>query len=327
MRAMLTAENKIVTRGLFLILICMCLAGCQCHRAACPTCMPRQQFHAAIEMEAQRLAKIYEARLSEELGVKQPVTVRLDSVEHRQYSDYSCDHINVIIELFRGNISLGRRVFELRYIAEKAVFWRESWHNGGKLQPWMLLPDANAVEEAVEISSANAVSDWLYTAGPRSVLADAPEARTYGPWEAASGDLPAEMGKITFFRKSAHPFLAEYYRKIRLHATGIEPRTLRLPFDTGGGANVRLYLIDMAGERCLRIKDRCSDVVIKLATATFGPSGELPEGRLLGVFMYDEGGLSYVGVSTDRAKLQELLQREARAGHRELQDVLESLER
>ena len=62
------------------------------------------------------------------------------------------------------------------------------------------------------------------------------------PWVEVGFDLPNNIGHIVLLRQHAHPFLAEYNRKIRLEMPNQKPVTLELPVNVGGRILIRVYL-------------------------------------------------------------------------------------
>lgn len=62
------------------------------------------------------------------------------------------------------------------------------------------------------------------------------------PWVECGFDLPDGKGRVVLLRHNAHPFLAEYNRKIRLEITDRTPVTLGLPMNVGGSTMINVYL-------------------------------------------------------------------------------------
>jgi len=60
------------------------------------------------------------------------------------------------------------------------------------------------------------------------------------PWVECPVDLPEETGRVVFLRRHAHPFLAEYDRKIRYEFAG-GAVTRDLPMNTGGKTHISVY--------------------------------------------------------------------------------------
>lgn len=60
-------------------------------------------------------------------------------------------------------------------------------------------------------------------------------------WQTSSVILPRETGRIVFRRKSDHPFLAEYHRRLILEAPSVGRVNAVPTFDDGGGTNMDLY--------------------------------------------------------------------------------------
>jgi hypothetical protein len=64
------------------------------------------------------------------------------------------------------------------------------------------------------------------------------------PWVQVLFALPEGPESITFARKNAHPFLAEYYRKLYLHNSEEQPLEVVLPMNSGGNTLINTYFIE-----------------------------------------------------------------------------------
>lgn len=62
------------------------------------------------------------------------------------------------------------------------------------------------------------------------------------PWTEAGFALPDSSGNIVLLRQHAHPFLAEYNRKLRLDMNTQPSATIDLPMNTGGKTLINVYL-------------------------------------------------------------------------------------
>ena len=63
------------------------------------------------------------------------------------------------------------------------------------------------------------------------------------PWVECSFNVPNRPERIVFLRQCAHPFLAEYNRKLRIERPGANPAIFSLLMDTGGVNVINVYLI------------------------------------------------------------------------------------
>jgi hypothetical protein len=89
------------------------------------------------------------------------------------------------------------------------------------------------------------------------------------PWIEVGFELPDSSEKITLLRQHAHPFLAEYDRKVRLEPNNQPMVTIELPMNTGGKTMINVYLDTLEvenGERVpvVQLKDRYGVYVIDL---------------------------------------------------------------
>jgi len=66
------------------------------------------------------------------------------------------------------------------------------------------------------------------------------------PWEECEV-AKLDGSRVVFLRRPAHPFLAEYFRKIRLERPGQPDETLPLPMNVGGRTKINVYRLP-AGE-------------------------------------------------------------------------------
>ena len=63
------------------------------------------------------------------------------------------------------------------------------------------------------------------------------------PWSCCCIELPEDRVKLTFCRRAAHPFLAEYERTIAIEQAGGRRTTSALPDDSGGVDWVDVYWV------------------------------------------------------------------------------------
>ena len=70
------------------------------------------------------------------------------------------------------------------------------------------------------------------------------------PWKNVEIILPSGMGTLIFYRRHAHPFLAEYDRKVTLESADRRSAFDLLP-NCGGQTNVNIYLVTMQDELTL----------------------------------------------------------------------------
>jgi hypothetical protein len=122
------------------------------------------------------------------------------------------------------------------------------------------------------------------------------------PWEEASFDLPDGSGRVSLLRQNAHPFLAEYNRRLRFELEGRLPVTLDLPMNVGGRTLINVYLfafdtsVDGIATSVLHLKDRWGDYVVDLDRLDLvsGADLQLAECTYLGRFDGRDGTLEFV---------------------------------
>ncbi|MCP4229056.1 MAG: hypothetical protein GY771_02775 [bacterium] len=90
------------------------------------------------------------------------------------------------------------------------------------------------------------------------------------PWVEVDIELPDDAGKAVFMRRNAHPFFAEYNRKIRLELTGHEPVEIELEMNTGGKTLINVYylpygLTGVSENALLLLQDYYGDYPVDLA--------------------------------------------------------------
>ncbi len=89
------------------------------------------------------------------------------------------------------------------------------------------------------------------------------------PWVEVDIELPDGAGKAVFMRRNAHPFFAEYDRKVRLEQTGHEPVEIDLEMNTGGKTLINVYylpdgLAEVSENPMLLLRDYYGDYPIDL---------------------------------------------------------------
>jgi len=112
------------------------------------------------------------------------------------------------------------------------------------------------------------------------------------PWIETSFELPNNKGLLVLLLQQAHPFLAEYNRKLRLETPHQEPTTLNLPINTGWQelTNVYLHTVSSANQTeitVIHLQDRHSDYYLDINNAKFLDKEliiSLSEGIYLGRF-------------------------------------------
>ena len=126
------------------------------------------------------------------------------------------------------------------------------------------------------------------------------------PWEEASFDLPDGAGQVSFLRQDAHPFLAEYNRRLRFELEGQAPVTLDLPMNVGGRTLINVHLhangttVDGTATSVLRLEDRWGEYVVDLDRLDLVSGADLhvAEGTYLGRFDDRDGPLAFVPAAT-----------------------------
>ena len=122
------------------------------------------------------------------------------------------------------------------------------------------------------------------------------------PWVECAFDVPDSAVRVVFLRQHAHPFLAEYDRKIRLESPGKDPVTLDLPPNTGGQTMINVYRHTCLAEdgtelHALRLKGRHVNAIVDLREPRFLKKdmiADLGEGEYLGRFDGRDGPLKFV---------------------------------
>ncbi len=94
-------------------------------------------------------------------------------------------------------------------------------------------------------------------------------------WDEFAFNLPDNIGTLTFKRRSIHPFLAEYERKVSFNTSNGPSDFFRLTTNTGGRTYINCYLLtDLSGKpKWIQLKDRFGIYLFNFSTK---------EGHLLG---------------------------------------------
>ncbi|MCD4825370.1 MAG: hypothetical protein K8S55_12305 [Phycisphaerae bacterium] len=74
-------------------------------------------------------------------------------------------------------------------------------------------------------------------------------------WQKVTIELPNNLGKLIFLRRRAHPFLAEYDRKVITEDNQGTKTSFKLPGNLGGRTNIKIYLIAMKGRASIWLHD------------------------------------------------------------------------
>jgi len=125
-------------------------------------------------------------------------------------------------------------------------------------------------------------------------------------WEECVIDVADIEPNLVFLRKQAHPFLAEYERRLRIEKANEPARVLDLPMNTGGRTHVRVFLIEEDGKKYLRLKDNALlNIVIDIEQAEIAGAPPHHRGRFMGTVMqlepqYVPGRFMFVNVEKDR---------------------------
>ena len=121
------------------------------------------------------------------------------------------------------------------------------------------------------------------------------------PWEKASFGLPDGSGQVSLLRRNAHPFLAEYNRRLRFEPEGQAPVTLDLPLNVGGRTLINVYShASGTATSVLRLEDRWGEYVVDLDSLDLvsGADLHLTEVTYLGRFDGRDGPLTFVPATT-----------------------------
>jgi hypothetical protein len=118
------------------------------------------------------------------------------------------------------------------------------------------------------------------------------------PWNAVSIPIPDETLEVIYWEQHAHPFLAEYYRKIEIKPQGKEPSTLEMPVNTGGQTLINVYTDqNLEQTKVLILKDQFGIYILQMAEQTFtvDPAGIIFHStQYLGRIEYQAGVLTFI---------------------------------
>lgn len=84
------------------------------------------------------------------------------------------------------------------------------------------------------------------------------------PWNSYKIEIPDYDGKIIFYRKPIHPFLAEYERKLKVTFPDGKVERSLLPVNTGGSTLINLYWVEPTDkyQASLLMKDNWGEYLI-----------------------------------------------------------------
>ncbi len=98
------------------------------------------------------------------------------------------------------------------------------------------------------------------------------------PWQEIWINLPEKECSLLFMRRHAHPFLAEYDRKIALRKKGKLSETFALPPNTGGRTNIRVLIVKKGDSHELWLHDMSDEksaYILNLQTSSFRIEGQM----------------------------------------------------
>jgi len=86
------------------------------------------------------------------------------------------------------------------------------------------------------------------------------------PWVECLIRLPDGSGQVVFMRRHAHPFLAEYDRKIRFETDSLKNVVQPLPMNTGGRTRINVYWYPESDSNgaFIRLRDRYGSYYLDL---------------------------------------------------------------
>ncbi len=83
------------------------------------------------------------------------------------------------------------------------------------------------------------------------------------PWEKCEIKYPRKEKKVVFYRQTAHPFLAEYNRRVGF-GDQKKDQIRYFPMNTGGRTNIEVFYLEVDGSPYLRMKDRQTECLISI---------------------------------------------------------------
>lgn len=156
----------------------------------------------------------------------------------------------------------------------------------------VLLPLAHLfADEAKELTQEEieaAAKAWAVAMEERMKTFD--EAKE--PWEYCGIDYPEKEKKVVFYRQIAHPFLAEYNRRIGFGDQ--EKSQIRFfPMNTGGRTNIEVFYFVADGKPYLRMKDRQTECLISIEEEKVYSYVRAKDRIFVGEVDYDFSGEGY----------------------------------
>lgn len=264
--------------------------------------------YEAIKEEADRLMNLYASEFNKQLRGSANTDISLKEIKYTVW-DGKEGRAEITIRFNAPVNSIVGPGATMRYKDGKMHLQRVNHMGIGQDDGHIGYASHSALEKAIAV--------WQETAEADSILARRDKKSDSGSgWKRVSGDLPGGLGKITLIRKGAHPFLAEYDRKIELDLPGMEPQTLSLPMNTGGRTCIQVFLIEQGEERFVRLAGSSLDMVISLEDFRFCDRAKYPEGKFVGAFMAVVSPLKYVDVNKDRAGARKHFERAAKRQYR-----------
>jgi len=270
-----------------------------------------ENVHAALKSETARLLALYTDEFERRLAAETEIQCILTKIAYEMHdSGHAEIHVSFRADGEGVNVSTGVQL---------------DWKDGKFRFRGFDHPSWNE-ETAHIVDTSNSALDqcvarWLESAEPGSVLDGL--SRTPEDWEEARGALPGG-GTLVLMRRNAHPFLAEYDRKIRIELPSCDPEILFLPMNTGGRTNIRVFMVEHENGRFLRLRDHSHlNAVIRLSDRKLVPAGNYPEGRFIGAFMGVTTPLTYVDVARDRQAARKIFRAAKDRGYGEALNTLD----
>ncbi len=88
------------------------------------------------------------------------------------------------------------------------------------------------------------------------------------PWVECPIELPNKTGRIIFMQRQSHPFLTEYYRKLRFEMSKFQEHIEKeLPPNTGGKTKINIYYYEVADSQgpYIKFQDRFGNYYFDLS--------------------------------------------------------------
>lgn len=96
---------------------------------------------------------------------------------------------------------------------------------------------------------------WLLTIGRQQLI-----------WHSHQFKIPGAESELVFHWKMIHPFLAESDRQVQIISKNQKSPRYWLLTNTGGRHHLNFYMLEIEGERWVRVVDEFSEAVINLQT-------------------------------------------------------------